>query len=302
MSPSPATLFAATRPAFLSITAVAALLGSACAFAAGIRVDPLLALVAALGALLAHAAANVINDVHDAENGSDAANNDRLAPFTGGSRFIQNGVIDTTTMRRLAAVLFAASAATGLWLLAHGPLALLAFGLAGLTLAWGYSAPPLKLMARGLGEFAVAAGWLLVVVGCDFVQRRQLAAAPLLAGAAYALMVAAVLFANQFPDLAADRGAGKANWVVRLGAQRARRLYPAIVASSHALVGLATLAGWLPPSGALALFAAPLAARGAWRLHRHAATPQRLRGAIVDTLAATHLFGLLLAAGFILAR
>jgi len=185
----------ATRPGFLTITAVAGLLGIAAAFADGMAIEPAVAALALLGALLAHASANVINDVHDAANGSDDTNTDRIFPFTGGSRFIQQGIINSTAMRRLALLLFAATALSGLGLMLLSTPWLMAFGVTGLGLAWAYSAPPLQLMARGLGEVAVAAGWLLVVAGMDFALRRQLAPTAWWAGGGLALLVANILFA-----------------------------------------------------------------------------------------------------------
>ena len=77
-------------------------------------------------------------------------------------------------------------------------------------------------MSRGLGEIAIAAGWLLVVMGTDFVQRGGFASTPLVAGASYALLVASLLFINQFPDRKADAIAGKRTLVVRLGADTAK--------------------------------------------------------------------------------
>ena len=88
--------FAATRPGFLSVTFVGCLLGIASALDSGVRLDSVTAAVTLLFALVAHAGANVLNDYYDALNGSDADNGDRIYPFTGGSRFIQNGVL---TMR-----------------------------------------------------------------------------------------------------------------------------------------------------------------------------------------------------------
>ena len=82
---------AATRPAFLLVTLVACLVGLAVAHGSGVRLDPLTALATVLLALVAHAAGNVINDYHDRE--ADRLNTGRLFPFTGGSRFIQNGVL-----------------------------------------------------------------------------------------------------------------------------------------------------------------------------------------------------------------
>ncbi|MDP1635484.1 MAG: prenyltransferase, partial [Gallionellaceae bacterium] len=82
--------FAATRPPFLSVTFAACLIGLATAAADGTVLRPLAAFFTVFFALVAHAGINVLNDYYDALNGTDAANTERLFPFTGGSRFIQN--------------------------------------------------------------------------------------------------------------------------------------------------------------------------------------------------------------------
>jgi len=53
--------FAATRPAFLSVTFVGCLVGLGSGAASGIAIDPTLATVTLFFALVAHAGANVIN-------------------------------------------------------------------------------------------------------------------------------------------------------------------------------------------------------------------------------------------------
>jgi len=85
--------FLATRPPFLSVTLVSALIGLATAYGSGIPVHPVAAIVTVAFALVAHAGINVLNDYYDALNGTDAINTERVFPFTGGSRFIQNGVL-----------------------------------------------------------------------------------------------------------------------------------------------------------------------------------------------------------------
>ena len=99
--------FAATRPGFLSVTFVGCLLGLASAFDSGIRLDFVAAAVTLVFALVAHAGANVLNDYYDALNGSDADNGDRIYPFTGGSRFIQNGVLTAPETGRFGYALMA---------------------------------------------------------------------------------------------------------------------------------------------------------------------------------------------------
>jgi 1,4-dihydroxy-2-naphthoate octaprenyltransferase len=133
---------------------------------------PALATATLFFALVAHAGANVINDYYDAISGCDSANTERQFPFTGGSRFIQNGVLSLRATGVFGYALLIAVIPAGLWLTAVSGPELILIGLAGLVVGWSYSAPPLKLQSRGLGEFAITAGWLLVVVGSDFVQRH----------------------------------------------------------------------------------------------------------------------------------
>lgn len=286
----------ATRPAFLSLTLAGCLLGMATAASDGVAFDAMRALVTLLLAMLAHAGINVLNDYCDHLNGSDARNSGRLYPYTGGSRFIQNGVLTPRQTLGLAAALFTATIAGGLGLVSVAGYGLLWIGVAGLAIGWAYSAPPLRLNSRGLGELCVAAGFLLVVVGADTVQRGTLGSLPWVTGLSYALLVAAVLTLNQFPDRAADRASGKLHWVARLTPGAAARGHGLILVSAAlALVG-GVQAGALPATALVAL-AALLPAVGAWRqLRRFAATPGRLAPAIRRMLLAAHAQPVLLAA------
>lgn len=288
--------FAATRPAFLSVTFVGCLLGLAVAAHSGVALDPLKATVTLLFALLAHAGANVINDYYDALSGCDAANVERVFPFTGGSRFIQNGVLTLRETGRFGYALLAVVVPAGLWLAAVSAPGLIAIGLAGLLVGWAYSAPPVKLQSRGLGEFGIAAAWLLIVVGSDFVQSRAFSFAPLAAGFGFALLVTNVLYINQFPDAKADALAGKRTVVVRLGVARARWGYVLIALLCYGWVAAAILLGQLPFAAALSLLPALASLKAAQNLARHAGQPPQLTPGIKLTILAASLHGLLLAA------
>ena len=229
--------FAATRPAFLTITLVGCLIGFATAHRAGVPFDLPGALLTMLLALLVHAGANVVNDACDADNGSDDANRTRLYPFTGGSRMIQNGVLDRNETARLGQWLLLIVIPAGIWLAWRSGSGLLAIGAAGLLVAWAYSAPPLRLMSRGLGELAIVAAWLLVAVGADYVQRGHFDVLPAVAGLSFAMLVGALLYINQFPDRSADGSAGKRTLVVRLGPENARWGYLLLVLAAY---------GWHP--------------------------------------------------------
>ncbi|MBN9367463.1 MAG: prenyltransferase [Comamonadaceae bacterium] len=286
-----------TRPGFLLLTAAACILGMAFAWACGCGFDVPKAAATLVLAVVAHAGANVLNDYHDARNGADAANQQGLFPFSGGSRLIQQGLVSEADTGRWAALLLLVLVPAGLLLALHSGGGLLLIGMAGLFLAWAYSAPPLALMSRGLGELAVGLAWWLVVLGADYVQRRQFFVIPAATAASFALLVVNLLLINGFPDAPADAQVGKNTLVVRLGARRAAWLYLALALLAH---GWLALAVWLliPPAAALwGLASAPLSLAAAALLLRHASAPQRLRPAIALSVAAALVHALALAAG-----
>ena len=287
-----------TRPAFLLLTVVACALGTATAAACGCGFDPGLALGATLLAVVAHAAGNVLNDLHDARSGADAGNTGGIFPFTGGSRLIQTGQTTERETADLARALVLLLLPGGLLLAVKAGGGVIGLGLAGLLLVWAYSAPPLKLMSRGLGELTVALAWFLVVVGADFVQRRQFFVIPASVALNFAALVAALLLINGVPDAPADARVGKRTLAVRLGPSRTAVLYTALALGAHAWLALSV---WLliPPVAALGgLASLPLSlfASGWLWTHRHATAA--LRPALVTTVAATLLHGLGMAAGF----
>ena len=292
--------FAATRPAFLAVTLVACLIGLASAHADGVAIDAWTALPTLLAALAAHAGGNVINDYHDAVSGADDANRGRLFPFTGGSRFIQNGVLGARHTARFGYGLLAAVVPAGLWLAAQAGPGLVLVGAAGLVLGWAYSAPPLQLVHRGCGELVITACWLLVVVGADYVQRGAFAMLPAAAGLSYALLVANLLFINQFPDHDGDAAAGKRTLVVRLGPQVAKWGYLLIAITACAWLIAMVTAHQLPQKTAAAALTVAISFPAARDLLEYATTPAQLAPAIRRTIAATLAHGLLLAAALAL--
>lgn len=297
-----ALYFAATRPAFLSVTLAGALIGLGTAHADGVPINLLSAVLTVLFALVAHAGANVVNDYYDALSGTDANNTERLFPFTGGSRFIQNGAMGVQQTRAFGYALLAIVVPAGLWLSAQSGPGLLVIGATGLLIAWAYSAPPLQMMSRGTGELAIVGGWLLVVLGTDFVQRGALSALPLLMGMPFALLVAAILYINQFPDRAADAAANKRTVVVRLGAQSARWGYCLIVGAAYLWLAGAVIWGVVPAIAAVGLVPAVLSAIAATRLVQHANNPAQLAPAIKATIAAANVHGLVVSAALVLSR
>jgi 1,4-dihydroxy-2-naphthoate octaprenyltransferase len=304
MEPTPAALanpvkryLLATRPAFLTIALAGCLLGFASALESAFSWP--LAVLTLLLAIATQAGVNVFNDYYDHLNGTDAVNVDRLFPFTGGSRFIQNGVMSPRQMLVYALALFGAVIAGGLWLIATRGSGLFWIGIAGLLIGWAYSAPPLKLNSRGLGEICVAAGFLLIVAGADFVQRGTMSLTPWLIGLPYALLVTNILYVNQFPDRNADLQAGKRHWVVRLEPSVAARGYRLILALAVLVQVWLVASGRLPVLSLISLLALIPALKAGQVLSAHAAEPAKLAPAVQMTILAAHLQPVLLSAALV---
>jgi len=287
--------FLATRPAFLSVTLFACLIGFGTAHFGGLVLSASRAIATLALALLAHAGINVLNDYYDELSGTDRLNTERVYPFTGGSRFIQNGVLTASETFVYGVTLFAVVAVAGLWLAGVSAAGLVGIGAGGLFVGWAYSAPPFALNSRGLGEPCVAIGFALIVIGSDFVQRGAFAILPLAASVSYALLVMNILLINQFPDRQADEAAGKRHWVVRLGARRARWGYALIGLAAYGFLIAAVTAGLLPAWCLVALISVPLTAMAGCRLVNFAEAPPKLAPALGMTIAAASVHGVLLA-------
>jgi len=285
---------AATRPQFLSITLSACMLGFAIAKWHGIAWQGDTALLVLYFCLLVHAGCNVLNDYHDAV--ADQDNDGRIYPFTGGSRFIQNGVLTRRQTLCLALTIFIAALPAGLylgWLYGH---MLLLFGIAGVLSGLAYSVPPVSLVSRGFGEVSIFVSWLLVVVVADYTQRGVFSHWTLWLGAPFALLVVNILLINQFPDRQADAAAKKRTLVVRLGAEQTKWIYLFIVCLAYGWLVMLIGKNMLPSLAAAAGFAVALSLQAARSLIKHAARPKKLVPAIRQTILAAHLYAWLLAA------
>ena len=294
--------FLATRPPFLTVSLVAALLGVATAYFDHVSISAGAAILSVAFALVAHAGVNVLNDYYDDLNGTDRINTERQFPFTGGSRFIQNGVISSRAILAFGIALLGATVLAGLWLTSVSGPGLLWIGLAGCFIGWAYSATPFRLNSRGLGEPCVALGFALIAVGTDYVQRKAWTPLPFVAATSYALLVVNILYINQFPDRKADEAVGKHHWVVRLGLRAAPAGYALIGAAAYLWLLGAVLGGWLPKLALAALVTAAMTIGAARQLFAHAGEPSELVGAIKQTIAAASAHGLLLAAALLYAR
>jgi len=243
-------LFNATRPKFFPASVLPVLAGTAWGFGATSNFDLLVFALALFATVCVHAASNVLNDVGDESGGTDRQNEDRIYPYTGGSRFIQTGIMSASEMARLGISLLALAALAGLALIFLRGQMVLYFGLAGVALGVLYSLGPIRLSSLAIGETAVAVAFGVVpVAGAAWLQGATLDASLLLYSLPISAWVAAILLINEVPDIQADGSNGKRTLPVRLGLDGTSVLYVVINLAAASIIG------WLAYTGSLPLFA-----------------------------------------------
>lgn len=218
--------FTAARLPFSSVAVAPFLAGAFIAWRSGRAVELLPVLVGALAVLLITSGCHLLGEATDQVEDRLTRETGRTR-FSGGTLLVADGVISERSARRAAAGCFLAALALGAfvcWLRADWRLA--ALGSLGILAAALYSLPPVRLAGRGLGELTIAFtyGWLTIATGFLAASGAMPRHGWFLA-LPQALAIFMVIFLNEFPDHAPDRAAGKRNLVVRLGPERAARLY-----------------------------------------------------------------------------
>jgi 1,4-dihydroxy-2-naphthoate octaprenyltransferase len=239
-------LFNAMRPKFFPASVLPVLAGSAWGFMIAGQFDLPIFLLALFATVCVHFGANVINDVGDDSGGTDRQNEERIYPYTGGSQFIQAGIMSSSAMAKLGISLLGLAAIAGLLLLVSKGIMILWFGLAGVFLAVLYSLGPIRLASVGLGELAVAIAFGLPVVGAAWLQSGIIDLDLILFTVPIAAWVTAILLINEVPDMQADGSTGKRTLPVRLGLGGTAVLNMVLHLGAAAAIVWLTIRGGLP--------------------------------------------------------
>ncbi len=257
--------------------------------------------LAMFGALLIHIGTNLSNDYFDHLSGCDEAN-PNPTPFSGGSRVIQEGLISPKKILYVSLVSFILGGAIGLYLnYLCGQNVILVLGLIGVFLGFFYTAKPIRIGYGSLGELAVGIGFSpLIVMGAYYVQAQRLLFKVLLISIPIGILIALVLFINEFPDYLADKAVGKRTLVVTLGKKRAVILYHILLACVYLTVAFLLIFKFLPLMSLIVFLSLPLAIKAYVISKNNFDKIYELLPANAYTIGLHSIIGLLLCAGFIL--
>jgi 1,4-dihydroxy-2-naphthoate octaprenyltransferase len=296
-------LFLASRPKFLVASAAPVLVGSAAGYAVTGAFQPILFILALLAIMLLHCGANITNDYYDHLSGNDWVNKNPT-PFSGGRRFIQEGILSAKATLFAALFCFAAGSAIGLVILfLTRSVFILVLGLVGLLGGFFYTARPIQLGYRCIGELVIALLFgLLPVFGSYFLQTQALERIVLLPAFIVSILIFLVILVNEFPDVAADAAVKKRTLVVLLGVPACVWIYRTVLLLSFVLAIAMLFYRVAFFAGVFYLFTLPIAALAIKFANKEdLAKPGQYRASQITVLL--HAVGTLsLAAGFVVFR
>ena len=291
----------ASRPWALPASTMPVVFGTALAVViGGARFAPLRFLWALVTMMALHGAANMLSDVFDYRRGLDRD----VTPVSGA---IVRGWLTDREVARGAVFLFVLGAVSGLLLARTAGRSLLIVGGIGLAVGVFYTA----LKAHALGDLAVLLDFgLLGAAGAWIVQTGAFSWLPVLWTVPMALLVSAILHANNWRDIASDRPR-RVTTVAGLLGDRGSLVYygclifgPFVIDAALVAVPRATGGSFrpMPLTFLLVALALPSALRLWGRATRRAAPRRPLDFVILDGATASHnlVFGLLSTAAVIL--
>ncbi|MFC2069502.1 prenyltransferase, partial [Chloroflexota bacterium] len=213
--------FLETRPQFLLLSFVLVFLGTCVAWYDDRYFHPGYAVLAFIGLILAHISVNVLNDYFDYRSGIDLETN--RTPFSGGSGILPAALLKPKQVLWLGLTSFLLTLPIGIFfvvvrgwfllpLLIIGAICILLYTPFILKSNWPEWAP-----GMGLG--------MLPVLGAYFVQTTDYTLSVVIASIPSAILVHNLLLMNEFPDIEADKKAGRKTMPITIGQRKSSIVY-----------------------------------------------------------------------------
>lgn len=250
----------ALRLPFLTATLIPVFLGTAYAWYIASNFNFIFFLLTLFGISFLHLGTNLTNDYFDHKTKNDWVNK-TPTPFSGGSRVIQEALIQPSLILTAAITFFILGSIIGLYLnyVLEGNLILL-LGIIGVFCGFFYTASPLKLGYSGIGEILVGLCFgPLVALGSFYVQTEMLLSNVFLISLPVGILIALVLYINEFPDYEADKKVGKKTLIVLLGKRKAAKIYVVLLYSVYLYILVAYFLKIYPSWSLISLVTLPLA-------------------------------------------
>ncbi|GKT12306.1 MAG: 1,4-dihydroxy-2-naphthoate polyprenyltransferase [Thiomicrorhabdus sp.] len=208
------TILLTTRPQFLLLSLSVVLMATAIALYQGAEWSPPLFILILLGAVLSHAAVNMLNEYQDFKSGLDDMT-DRT-PFSGGSGALPNHPEAAPAVFKTLVLVIGMLVILGIYFIKLKGWGILPLGLVGMLVILTYTSKITRLPWLCLLTPGLAFGPLMVL-GTYFVWTGGFSLLALLLSMVPFFLVNNLLLLNQVPDLVADKIVGRFNILMKLG-------------------------------------------------------------------------------------
>jgi 1,4-dihydroxy-2-naphthoate octaprenyltransferase len=265
------TWFLETRPSFLLLVPVCVFTGAAASLYDGYPFRPLYFALAFIGALFAHISVNVLNEYSDYRTGIDFRT--QRTPFSGGSGLLPAGLLKPAQALMLGLGSLTITVAIGIYFAVIYTWAILPLGIVGVLIILLYT--PYLTKLPGITELVgPGLGFGLMVLGTYVVQSGDYRVSSVLVSLVAGLLIANLLLINEFPDVEADRPAGRKHLPIIIGRAKSAWVYCVIAVLAYAVIIVGVAIGSLPLWALLGLATLPLVVKAmAGALKHHSDMP-----------------------------
>ncbi len=286
--------FKAARAPFLVVSLIPAVLGGLIGYYSG-YFDWTIFILATIGIVMAHGAADFIDDYYDFINGNLGNKEQQFhdSPLIRGEVTLKQVLIATLITLGIAV-------AAGIYLLIEVGLPVLYLMLAGSFIVLFYTAPPVKLNYRGMGETMLFFAFgPMIVFGSYFVLSGKFSWEPIFASIPLGIFTMNVGIVSNTFDYEDDVKSGKKCIPVRFGQKTAVWIIIIGTVIAYLSVIAGVLLNFLPVWSLITLLTIPLAV-GVIRQTLQFHNTDMYTPAMTKAIALTSVAGILLIAGYVI--
>jgi len=287
-----------TRPSFLLLVPVCVFAGVAMSLFEGYSFKPLYFALAFIGALFAHIAVNVLNEYSDYKTGIDF--NTKPTPFSGGSKILVSGKLDAKKVFIFGLTCLAITAAIGIYFITVYKWTIVPVGVIGVLIVFLYT--PYLTRLSGVTEIVgPGLGFGLMVLGTYVTQTGDYSAGAAVVSVVAGLLIADLLLINEFPDVEADKAAGRKHLPIILGKTKAGIIYCVFLIGAYIAIIAGAAAGVLPWLALVGLLTLPLAFKAMQAAVKHNNDMSKLVPALGADVITVLVTPLLMSIGIVIA-
>ena len=278
----------------LTASFIPVLIGSALAWKATGHLRIMLLAAMLTASVLIQVATNIFNEYFDHASGLDTVESVGIA-----GAITQNGIRPRTILRIAVAILVLATLLGG-FICSQSSWWVAPIGLLCMIVGYLYTGGPYPIAATPFGEI-FSGGFMgcgIILLSC-FIQQTFVNWVDVLVSIPSAILIGAILTANNIRDLEGDRDHGRRTLVILLGHQRAVRFLACSLVAANlwivALVGARALSPWT-----LLVLGSLWPSMAAIRILRPGGTPAQMMLGMKRVAQTNTIFGILLLIGLLI--